>query len=184
MYAKWCTMSNLAVPISRLYDFMDWILCSDDCWLVQTWQMLCGLKTILTDMNILNSYRHIRPKKVKYPIPEIPDDSGKKSGTDWVLPKIIGSGRVSGTRQALLERGLVKDPPHLAAPRGFSSSPRPALPRWKKLRPAHPWYLQRKYNSRMILRPKDTPENCTFLPSNMTFLVYARIAFLATEGEN
>ena len=64
--------------------------------------MLCGLKTILTDMNILNSYRHIRPKKVKYPIPEIPDDSGKKSGTDWVLPKIIGSGRVSGTRQALV----------------------------------------------------------------------------------
>ena len=40
-------------------------------------------------------------KKVKYPIPEIPDDSGKKSGTDWVLPKIIGSGRVSGTRQTL-----------------------------------------------------------------------------------
>ena len=55
-------------------------------------------------MNILNSYRHIRPKKVKYPIPEIPDDSGKKSGTDWVLPKIIGSGRVSGTRQALAMR--------------------------------------------------------------------------------
>ena len=104
MYAKWCTMSNLAVPISRLYDFMDWILCSDDCWHVQTWQMLCGLKTILTDMNILNSYRHIRPKKVKYPIPKIPDDSGKKSGTDWVLPKIIGSGRVSGTRQALAKR--------------------------------------------------------------------------------
>ena len=50
------------------------------------------IKSILTDMNILNSYRHIRPKKVKYPIPEIPDDSGKKSGTDWVLPKIIGSG--------------------------------------------------------------------------------------------
>ena len=106
MYAKWCTMSNLAVPISRLYDFMDWILCSDDCWLVQTWQMLCGLKTILTDMNILNSYRHIRPKKVKYPIPEIPDDSGKKSGTDWVLPKIIGSGRVSGTRQALFTTSI------------------------------------------------------------------------------
>ena len=57
-------------------------------------------------MNILNSYRHIRPKKVKYPIPEIPDDSGKKSGTDWVLPKIIGSGRVSGTRQALPTVGL------------------------------------------------------------------------------
>ena len=53
-------------------------------------------------MNILKSYRLIRPKKVKYPIPEIPDDSEKKSGTDWVLPKNFGSGRVSGTRQALL----------------------------------------------------------------------------------
>ena len=53
-------------------------------------------------MNILKSYRLIRTKKVKYPIPEIPDDSEKKSGTDWVLPKIIGSGRVSGTRQALI----------------------------------------------------------------------------------
>ena len=59
------------------------------------------VKTILTNMNILKSYRLIRTKKVKYPIPEIPDDSEKKSGTDWVLPKIIGSGRVSGTRQAL-----------------------------------------------------------------------------------
>ena len=28
-----------------------------------------------------------------------------KSGTDSVLPKIIGSGRVSGTRQALFTRG-------------------------------------------------------------------------------
>ena len=64
--------------------------------------MLCGLKTILTNMNILNSYRHIRPKKVKYPIPEIPDDSEKISGMDRVLPKIIGSGRVSGTRQSLV----------------------------------------------------------------------------------
>ena len=54
-------------------------------------------------MNILKIYRHIRPKKVKYPIPEIPDDSEeKKLGTDWVLPKIIGSSRVSGTRQALM----------------------------------------------------------------------------------
>ena len=52
-------------------------------------------------MNILKSYRLIRTKKVKYPIPEIPDDSEKKSGTDWVLPKNFGSGRVSGTRQAL-----------------------------------------------------------------------------------
>ena len=59
------------------------------------------VKTILTNMNIQKSYRHIRPKKVKYPIPEIPDDSEKKSGTDWVLPKIIGSGWVSGTRQTL-----------------------------------------------------------------------------------
>ena len=50
------------------------------------------VKTILTNMNIQKSYRHIRPKKVKYLIPEIPDDSEKKSGTDWVLPKIIGSG--------------------------------------------------------------------------------------------
>ena len=58
-------------------------------------------------MNILNSYKHIRPKKVKYPIPEIPDDSGKKSFTDWVLPKIIGSGRVSGTRQVLFVFGQV-----------------------------------------------------------------------------
>ena len=39
-------------------------------------------KTILTDMNILKSYRLIRPKKVKYPIPEIPDDSENESGTD------------------------------------------------------------------------------------------------------
>ena len=56
-------------------------------------------------MNILKSYRLIRTKKVKYPIPEIPDDSEKKSGTDWVLPKNFGSGRVSGTRQALPIRG-------------------------------------------------------------------------------
>ena len=59
-------------------------------------------------------------------------------------------------------------------------------------------YQQSKYNSRMILRPKDTPENCLFLPSNMTFsymrellfsqireksniLVATRIAFLRRE---
>ena len=35
------------------------------------------VKTILTNMNILKSYRHIWPKKVKYPIPKIPDDSEK-----------------------------------------------------------------------------------------------------------
>ena len=50
------------------------------------------VKTLLTKKNILKIYRHIRPKKVKYPIPEIPDDSENKSGMDWVLPKIIGSG--------------------------------------------------------------------------------------------
>ena len=38
------------------------------------------VKTILTNMNILKSYRHIRPKKVKYLIPEIPDDCEKKIG--------------------------------------------------------------------------------------------------------
>ena len=59
------------------------------------------VKTILTNMNILKSYRHIRPKKVKYLIPEIPDDCEKKLGTDCVVPKIIGSGRVSSTYQAL-----------------------------------------------------------------------------------
>ena len=32
----------------------------------------------------------------------IPDDSEKESGMDRVLPKIIGSGWVSGTRQSLL----------------------------------------------------------------------------------
>ena len=38
---------------------------------------------------------------LEYPIPEIPDVFENKSGMDRVLPKIIGSGRVSGTRQAL-----------------------------------------------------------------------------------
>ena len=41
---------------------------------------------------------------LEYPIPEIPDDSENKSGMDRVLPKIIGSGRVSGTRQSLAGR--------------------------------------------------------------------------------
>ena len=41
-------------------------------------------------------------QKNEYPIPEIPDDSEKKSGMDRVLLKIIGFGRVSGTRQSLL----------------------------------------------------------------------------------
>ena len=38
---------------------------------------------------------------LKYPIPEIPDDFENKSGTDRVLKKTSGSGRVSGTRWAL-----------------------------------------------------------------------------------
>ena len=38
---------------------------------------------------------------LKYPIPEIPEDFENKSGTDRVLKKISGSGRVSGTRWSL-----------------------------------------------------------------------------------
>ena len=38
---------------------------------------------------------------MKYPIPEIPDDFENKSGTDRVLKKTLGSGRVLGTRWAL-----------------------------------------------------------------------------------
>ena len=51
-------------------------------------------------MNILNSYRHIRPKKVKYPIPEVSDDSEKNRVRIGYYQKL--SGRVSGTRQTLL----------------------------------------------------------------------------------
>ena len=40
-----------------------------------------------------------------------------------------------------------------APDRGFSSSPRPALPRWKKLRPAHPWSCANLYSLRCPLRP-------------------------------
>ena len=45
-------------------------------------------------MNILKSYRLIRPKKVKYPIPEIPDDSEKKIGYGLGIAKKfrVGSG--------------------------------------------------------------------------------------------
>ena len=39
---------------------------------------------------------------LKYPIPEIPDDFENKSGTDRVLKKTSGSGRVSATRWTLL----------------------------------------------------------------------------------
>ena len=61
------------------------------------------VKTILTNINILKSYRHIRPKKVKYPIPEISDDSEeKKNGYGLGIAKNYRVGyRVSGTRQAL-----------------------------------------------------------------------------------
>ena len=78
---------------------------------LQWWLLTCpDLTNVVWFKN--NIDRHEYPKqlqahpakKVKYPIPEIPDDSGKKSGTDWVLPKIIGSGRGSGTRQALIVR--------------------------------------------------------------------------------
>ena len=37
---------------------------------------------------------------LEYLIPEIPDDSGKILGMDWVGTKISGSGRVLGTRWA------------------------------------------------------------------------------------
>ena len=45
-------------------------------------------------MNILKSYRLIRTKKVKYPIPEIPDDSEKKIGYGLGIAKKfrVGSG--------------------------------------------------------------------------------------------
>ena len=47
-YGAQCQMIGIilyiTVPTSRLYDFRNWILCSDDWWQVQTWQMLCGLK--------------------------------------------------------------------------------------------------------------------------------------------
>ena len=59
-------------------------------------------KLKLADMCILQAHRIVtKIIFLEYPIPEIPDDSKKKSGTDRVLPKIIGSGRVSGTRQSL-----------------------------------------------------------------------------------
>ena len=49
-------------------------------------------KTILTDMNILNSYRHIQPKKVKYPIPEIPDSEKIGYGLGIAKNYRVGSG--------------------------------------------------------------------------------------------
>ena len=39
-----------------------------------------NLTNVVWVKTILYSYRHIRPKKVKYPIPKIPDDSEKKIG--------------------------------------------------------------------------------------------------------
>ena len=52
------------------------------------------VKTVLTNMNVQKSYRHIWPKKVKYPIPEIPDDSEKKIGYGLGIAKNyrVGSG--------------------------------------------------------------------------------------------
>ena len=42
-----CRILYPAFPMSRLY-YLTWneysMLCSDDCWHVQGWQMLCGLK--------------------------------------------------------------------------------------------------------------------------------------------
>ena len=71
--------------------------------LTMSWKRKCGLKWYWP---ICVSYKHIGSRQKftlsKYPIPEIPDDSEKKLGMDRVLPKIIGSGRVSGTRQSLI----------------------------------------------------------------------------------
>ena len=53
------------------------------------------VKTILTNMNVQKSYRHIWPKKVKYPIPEIPDDSKEekiKYGLGIAKNYRVGSG--------------------------------------------------------------------------------------------
>ena len=60
------------------------------------------VKTIFTNTNILKSYRHIRPKKVNYPIPEIPNDSKYGLG----IAKNYRVGYQSGPRQALV---LIKE---------------------------------------------------------------------------
>ena len=82
---------------------------------LQWWLLTCpDLTNVVWFKN--NIDRHEYPKQLQaHPAKksEMPDDAGKKSGTDWVLPKIIGSGRVSGTRQALtLGRGGTNTPPN------------------------------------------------------------------------
>ena len=76
---------------------------------LQWWLLTCpDLTNVVWFKN--NIDRHEYPKQLQaHPAKksEIPDTRNtrwfwKKSGTDWVLPKIIGSDRVSGTRQALL----------------------------------------------------------------------------------
>ena len=61
--------------------------------LTMSWKRKCGLKWYWP---ICVSYKHRGSRQKftfsKYPIPEIPDDSEKKSGMDRVLPKILGSG--------------------------------------------------------------------------------------------
>ena len=45
---------------------------------------------------------------MEYPIPEIPDDSENKLGTDRVLTNISGLGRVPGTPWALVVRSSLE----------------------------------------------------------------------------
>ena len=70
--------------------------------LTMSWKRKCGLRWYWP---ICVSYKHRGSRQkftfLEYPIPKIPDDSEKKSGMDWVLHKIIESGRVSGNRQSL-----------------------------------------------------------------------------------
>ena len=57
-------------------------------------------------------------------------------------------------------------PPRPGPPRGFTSSPRPALPRWKKLRPAHPWHFVYVFFMRVFLNALYT--TCKYSQQNST----------------
>ena len=67
-------------------------------------------------MNILNSYRHIRPIKGENPTPEIPDDSEEKIGYGLGIAKNYrvgsGIGYPSGTADKLvLQNQTHRQPP-------------------------------------------------------------------------
>ena len=60
------------------------------------------LQHFLADMCILQAQRIAQNYIfLEYPMPKIPDVFENKLGMNRVLPKIIGSGRLLGTRQAL-----------------------------------------------------------------------------------